>query len=506
MSADYGRVKRALRGLGLEDSLTHLWHYCRLTGDGIPLPHQYQHIDGRGVHIRLEKHVFPHQLDILGRELMLHADRSGKPSVRTLASWNDLARAMNALYYYGEAVFDGEKQGGVMLTLHRIAHQQLPRFSRLSSAKMGRYLALYRFHSLAPFFETQIGIDVDTYFVMAFAVISASAQRPCSNRLTDYSVLGIDPGSAERFFSRVVGTTDEIRKKLIDDQRLGDCWEYTFNALHFKPLVAFDADHPERLICPLPYAVESRLTEGIFFDVATKGAGFEKAYGDGVEYIIGRMLQSLPSTYSVSKPVKQRVGKLEFAGADFIIDQDQSRAYIECKAKRLALRGRVAEKLEDLRSEIQYLANAILQNYRNIDRETSEPDATNDAQCRIFSIVITLEDWLLFSNVATDMLERLVTEGLEKSGLPADLKQRVPYLVFGAETFQHAVAAMTIHPMSDVLGGLGAPQYEGWVPSTYLQTCFPDVKTSSIGGFDKDFNSLVHSLLSDAKMRRNRTL
>ena len=126
--ADYGRVKNALKQLSLEESLIHLWHYCRLIFNGEALPYHYQHIDRRGVHMPLERLAFPHQLDLLGRELMLHADRSGRPPVRSLANWSDLASALNAIRHYGNAVFDGDKDGGVLLTIHRIAHQQFPRF------------------------------------------------------------------------------------------------------------------------------------------------------------------------------------------------------------------------------------------------------------------------------------------------------------------------------------------------------------------------------------------
>lgn len=505
MSADYGRVKRALRHLSLEESLIHLWHYSRLVCNEERLPFQYHHVDGRGMHMQLERYLFPHQLDLLGRELMLHADRSARRPTRSLALWEDLASAMNAIRYYGNAVFDGEKDGGVMLTLHRIAHQQFPRFSQLSASKIGRYLALYRFDALSPFFRRRIGIDVDSYFAIAFAVISASNQRPCSNRTTDYSILGVDPIFSEKFFSRIVGSAEEIRKKLISEQRLGDCWEYTFNALHFKPLVAFDAKHPERLICPLPHAVESRLTEGIFFDVFSNSPGFEKAYGDAIEHIVGRMLQSLPSSYSVIKPEKEVVGKLEFSGADWIIGDGIDKAYIECKAKRLALRGRVAEKIEDLQDEMRHLADAVLQNYRNIDRAIRRPDESNNTGS-FFSIVVTLEDWILFSPFATEMLEKMVTEGLHIAGLPIDIRERIPYLIFGAESFQHAIAAMLSHSISDVLGGLQVPKYKGWVPSIYLQKRFADANTAVIGDFERDFKELVGTLLSEVNIRRAKGL
>ncbi|MNU88226.1 hypothetical protein D3C71_780320 [compost metagenome] len=256
------------------------------------------------------------------------------------------------------------------------------------------------------------------------------------------------------------------------------------------------------MICPLPHAVESRLTEGIFFDVFTNSPVFEKAYGDAVEYIVGRMLNSLPARYSVSKPNKEKIGKLEFAGADWIIEHGVDRAYIECKAKRLALPGRVAEKIEDLRHEISHLAEAVLQNYRNIDRAIRRSDASLGIEGSMFSIVVTLEDWFLFSPITTKMLDEMITEGLREAGLTTGLRQRAPYLIFGAEAFQHAIAALVSHSMPEVLGGLHTPKYEGWLPSTYLKKHFADVDPATIGDFEQDFDSVVGTLLSDVKMRK----
>ena len=504
MLADYGRVKRALRTLNLEESLIHLWNYSRLVSDNVPLPPVYRHADRRGVAQNLTRFVFPHELELLARELLLHADRSERKAHRSIGDWYVLAESMNAIKGYANDVFDANKSGGVMLTLHRLAHQQFPRFSIITASKIGRYLALYRHQALSEVFERRIGVDVDSYFVMAFATIAATTQRPITNTQTDYSVLGIEDSTSRLFFSRIVGGIDEVRKKLIEDQRLGDTWEYTFNALHYKPLIAFNPLHPERAICPVPPLLERRLTDGIFFDLYESGSGFEKAYGDAVENIVGRMLASLPPSFDTYKPDPLTIGKSSFAGCDWIVAEHESYAFVECKAKRIASKARVADRLKDLQDELRYLADAVVQNYLNLHRWASHDPKIAKKKGPSYCIVVTLEDWLLFSPIATETLEKLVSVGLEKHGISEELATKSPYLVMGSESFQKAVAALRVHPMSDVFGGLDLPKYKGWLPSTYLHDRYPDIESDDVGAFCTEFQGLLDCVMASAEVREKR--
>ncbi|WP_217491631.1 hypothetical protein, partial [Bacillus cereus] len=204
------------------------------------------------------------------------------------------------------------KNEDVMLVLHRVAHQQFPKFSRLSHSKIGRYLSLYRHRELRAIFERRLGIGVDAYFTLSIAVLGSVMRSVRMNTTTDFSILGVDLEQSQHFFDRITGHIEVIASKLRQDQRLDSCWEYTLNALHFRPLVALDESHMERVYCPLPPALEARLIEGIFFDVYESGDGFENAYGSAVEALVGRMLQSLPDTYSVEKPEPITLGKQVF--------------------------------------------------------------------------------------------------------------------------------------------------------------------------------------------------
>lgn len=286
-----------------------MWQYSRLVSGQVKLPDSYVHRDERGYSHDIEKYLHPHQVELLARELLLHADRSGRPTGHSLANWPDFANVKSALDTFANDVHEDNPNTDIMLTLHRIAQAQFPRFSRLTRAKIGRYLAMYRTPALRAIFEEHLGIDVDTYFVLTFAVIASALSRVQMNTMTDYEILGVDRSQSTRFFERISGSLEPMRKKLIDTQRQNDCWEYTFNALHFYPLISLFPDHPERVMCPLPPALERRLLEGLYFDLVD-AKGFPNAFGDAFESITGRMLRSLEPRYEVEEVQPQKIKKL----------------------------------------------------------------------------------------------------------------------------------------------------------------------------------------------------
>ncbi|HEL3751746.1 TPA: hypothetical protein UMV35_004088 [Stenotrophomonas maltophilia] len=498
MEPNYKRVRRALQEFSLEDSLLHIWQYSRLISGGIRLPVTYNHVE-RGVARHIENHVHAHELDLLAREMILHASRSNKPFKSSISSWQGAANAFNAIKEYGSGVVD-LKNEDLMLVIHRIAHQQFPKFSRLNSSKIGRYLALYRHPPLRALFEQRLGIDVDAYFVLSMAVLGSVMRQARMNTTTDFSILGVDPDQSRRFFSRISGHVDVIAAKLRDDQQLNSRWEYTLNALHFLPLVALDETHLERVYCPLPQALEARLIEGTYFDIyRRKDEQFDQAYGGAVEALVGRMLKSLPKRYSFTKPEPVVLKKEIYHLCDWVVSDESAVAYIECKAKRIALKGRVAATLDDLQTELQFLAEAVRQNYANMLRMNEDIHGAGEEKPRSYCLVVTLEDWILFSDSAVSTLHRLVAEELVKYGLPQNLPSVAPYLILSAETFQQCMPALSSHSIQKVFGSIESPEYKGWAFSTYLARHFPGMDARDVGGFHGEATELFEPFLSRFK-------
>lgn len=502
MLADYQAVKCTLRKYGLEDSFVHLWHYSRLVNDGIPLPYDYVRGMPAG-QVDVHKRLFPHQLELLLRELLLHSNRQG-PGERSIGDLNGLAAAVNSLQQYGNAVAGINLERDIQLVLHRVGHQQIPRFSRMSKQRLGRYLSLYRDSDLSRLFQNCFGLSVDDYFTLAFAVLAGFLRNVRLEGSSSYEVIGVGRDASAAFLSRIVGGIGEIRAKLIGEQRLGPEWEYTFNAVHFKPLIALDPRHPTRLYCPIPAVLERRLTEGLFFDLFEQRKrlrGFENVYGAAFESLVGRVLRAPDGGVDVLKPETwSRSGKT-FDGFDWMVFDDSAVLFVECKAKRMSYSGKQAPDIESIRVQLAVLAEAIVQNYKNIATWSSSGEADLASGKPCYCVVVTLEDWVLFSNVASDELDMLVKEIASLEGVSLELVDAIPYLIFSIEDLEEAMAAVQVFDLNRVFGRKdmdGSPS-KGYLMSTYLRSEFPQQVGLDVAGFAEDFDRLVSGVIAAAK-------
>lgn len=490
--AHYGNVKSTFRKLGLEESFVHIWAIAMHVARNIPLPYGYEDLSplaGRD----LKKYVFPHHLDLILREVVLHGGRG--PVSRNLARWSDLAVAVNAITKYGDDVFDEKESDAVMLTMHRCAHQQFNISNPLDKQKIGRYLSLYRDESLAKIFERRLGIGVDEYFLLAFGVLAGFMSRPTMNAGTDFSILGVSQVASSAFFARLVGFLPELRRALIDEQDLSSCWEYTRNAIHFRPLINVDPAAPERIYCPMPALLEQRLFAGIFYDIVEESEDFYKAYGAAFEALVGGVLLGAGVHSKRTKPPVYHIGKRRMDGVDWLLSDDTAHVFVECKTKRITAAARTAATKSAVGQQIEVLAKAVFQNYRNIHDAREGAWELEHGRHKFYSLVVTLEDWHLFSPIASKMLRSMVADKLASAGLPESMLDEIPYYVCSIEELEQLISVLHGREFREVLDGLADEQYRGWMVGTYLRNSYPAARGADRVNFYAGFEEIVDQVV-----------
>ena len=210
------------------------------------------------------------------------------------------------------------------------------------------------------------------------------------------------------------------------------------------------------------------------------------------------MLASLRPKYEVERPAPERIGGQRYDGTDWIVRADDQRAFIECKAKRMSLAGAVAENLPDLESQLAILADAIVQNYKNIHRAMERMKTNGDQYSRFYCVVITLEDWFLFSEITATMLHDQVIAKLAAAGLTPSLMDEVPYRVLSFEGTMICCACLLESTMDDVLGLTNDHTSSGMGFVNALSDRFPHAAPHEIGDFESDFARLLDPILTAA--------
>lgn len=476
-------VRRIASTFGLRESLTHIWFYGVHIGYRFGLPFEYAHSrDGHSQQI--DKYLQEFHLDLHAREIILYGVKNSR-ATRNLRNWDDLAAFHNAINDFSNKM-SGAKDD-IWLTLHRIGHQQVPYFERANSDYIGRHWLLFRQASMAGLLESAFGLTAFEYMLLVAGVYTVYLQRPEANLEADLGSLGLPPAALKARIASLASTAQALRDRLTASHRLDTSWAYTFNPLVETPLLCLRANSPDTLFCPRPTLVVRRLLAGAYFDLV-KTAGFPKAFGDAVEAVVGELLQRAGPTLKVEKPTPYTTGGGVRHGSDWRVSDATGQAFVECKSARIPLQAQVALAANDVVAGMGRLAAAIAQNYSNIaDALAGKTEWVDDGR-PVFSLVVTLEDWILFSPLSSDALDKQVREGVAGKGLPTALVDQVPYIVVPVNDLPDLTDAMSLRGCGPLLTKKSSSKYRQYQMSPFLNEVEPELQAKSEPFLDEKRN------------------
>jgi hypothetical protein len=252
----------------------------------------------------------------------------------------------------------------------------------------------------------------------------------------DYSMLGIPRDVSDHFFSRIAAPISKLKEMTEGLQSYGADWLYTWNPLEGTPLIRVDPLYPDRVVCPIPRFLFRRFSSGIFYDLV-KASDFDNSFGNSFQAYAGEALKAyLHDPFSIIAPEPYFVGKDKKHGTDWIVSDQNAHVFVECKSKRLTLNARTKTEPSALQRDIRILAEAIVQNYKNID-DVVEGRANWLAHGKpIYSFIVTLEDWFMLSPGVREMLDSEIVRLFELERLSPQLLKSSPYTLLSVHELE----------------------------------------------------------------------
>lgn len=119
---EYKPFRNYMRRFQLLPSVVDVWRYSLHVMEGQRLPSDYGAGRTAFTFKSLKEDLYPWELEILARELVLNAGTRGD---RNLKRWKDLAVAVNHIRRLDDAAY-AQSGGDIIFELHRIAHRQFP--------------------------------------------------------------------------------------------------------------------------------------------------------------------------------------------------------------------------------------------------------------------------------------------------------------------------------------------------------------------------------------------
>ncbi|MFM0694706.1 hypothetical protein PQQ64_20795 [Paraburkholderia graminis] len=136
------------------------------------------------------------------------------------------------------------------------------------------------------------------------------------------------------------------------------------------------------------------------------------------------------------------VRKQQKHGVDWIVSDATGHMMLECKTRRMKLNAKILPESEDLQESLEDLADAVAQHYRNIrDAKQGLSNWVPD-ELPIYPVIMTYEDWRIFSPHVVHRLHHLVDDRLKRLDL-SDLVQVAPFVVSSIADFEAAGQAIS---------------------------------------------------------------
>jgi hypothetical protein len=215
-------------------------------------------------------------------------------------------------------------------------------------------------------------------------------------------------------------------------------------------------------MCPIPRFAQERITTGVFYDIV-KEHGFSDAFGPAFQRYVGEVIAAACSDgFTVTPESEYYVGKDRKDGVDWTVSDNSGVLYIECKTKRMRLGAKDLSNLAELESDLTELAKAIVQHYKNINDVLAGRTQQAAPSVPVFMMVVTLESWHLMSTTVRRQLADMVVDRMQKTALPLQMIDDIPWQVVAAQEFEQVVQVFKEEGIASVLGEKVTPEYRDW--------------------------------------------
>lgn len=433
---------RLANNYNLIESLFVIWAYSRNNFFNYPFPAEielpYNFDPNGGFKKRYNGGIPEYELEFLMKQILINCQ--DYITKKSLFKASELAKVVNysrkELYEYIE-----EKimlTDDVFIEFNRKAHSQFKEQFSFNPGNLIRYYKIYSEKNLNSLIEQKLHLNVYELFIIGLLFFDTTSKN-FRKSLTFHNALPNISDEKLIVFISNFSTTFEIAKiDLLKHQQINENLFYTFNTLLSKPLIIYK----NSFLCPIPHMIYSLITEGIYYNIVDNKGVFSEAYGNSFQNYIGEVLHKICTQKFNIHPEAVYYSPDEKRTTDWILEDENSVMFIECKTLRLTLISKtnmdifspkgLNEDLEEMAKQITKIYVTYLDYVNNL-----YPQIKFDPKKNFIPSIVILEEWYLFANpMLHTKLKELVSNELDKKGLDSSLLEKFPYIMYSSHFFE----------------------------------------------------------------------
>lgn len=373
-----------------------------------------------------------------------------------------------------------------------MAHRQFPWQQKVTRATIVRHLKIYRDSKLADIVRQEFDMTPDELFEIGLALSGhfLSADKivtPVKNTLNE-----VDQDTINKFILRFSLTLQEHRQAAKESQSFDINWAYNINPLRLHPLVRVSE---VEIICPMPPLLLRRLTDGLYFDLVTHRVEFDRAFGPAFQNYVGEVLTAANQSGAFTILTEERYGtrKQPKDSVDWIASDASASLFIECKASRMKLRGKIdLTSREAIVREIDRLADFVIQTYVTLgDAMLGLYSSWKPSGNSVYPIIVTMDDWQAFGTPVRDGIKSRLDAAIEAGRLSKEIVGAHPYTICAISDLEAAIQVMGHSGIEPFMRRKTDDEHALWAVHSFMQAHFKDgVRKHVVDLFADDYNSI----------------
>lgn len=473
---DFKPIRNKLRELNLFDSLEVLRQYALIQNSG-PLRRRLPNIEQGEVN-----YIMPNEIDFLLASSIVYS--SELPCRKKLSQVLTRGKILSLVKVIEDKIDSNGMDQNVWLWLNSYLHNQWKQKSGHIFEQVYRYYTIFSQDKISEHIESMFGISYKTFVICAFWLYARLSDKYKENK---QFLLSIKDEDSPFYYLNMQKTISILSLSLYDlKERLKASARYDHNIFnyHNSPHLVYPIiDYGEHLYCPVPQYLLKQLTAGIYYIADIPNANLQKSFGDGFEKYIGEILQCYNKNGFTVLP-EIIYNRKQNKSSDWIVMDQNSIIFIECKTKRLRCESKELLSITDeLEKDIQDISNGVFQLYKVYEDYKNDKISglLYDSGFTFIPILLTLEDWFAGSPSFDEKISSNVREKLILEKIDLEAFDKFKYRIISASSFERDFQIMA----SEGIGNYFKMVKEGKIDENYLH----DFKFSNhfVDRFESDF-------------------
>lgn len=426
-----------------EQCLYVVWAYSRNLLFNLPFPNDIEVIPTFNpndyVNIRRARGIPEFVLEFLYKEFIINCQNiSTQKSILKREEFIKIGKyVIDELYIHLENINNTETD--ILLDFNRKIQAQIKGQQSFDRETILRYYKIYSDEKLNLILQNKIGLNTYQLFSIVFIFFTWTSKYFKSKLPFVSAIPNLSTEMFNTFLSHFAIKIDDAKNLLKKYQQVNENLFYSYNPLLANPILIRN----DYFFCPNPLSIYWIIREGLYYKIVNE-IGFSDAFGPSFEKYIGEVLHKCCNN-NISIFPEAIYGKPEKRTTDWLLVDNKSVMFIECKTKRLTLDSKTKIDLDGSKgilNDLKILANEIRKVYTTYLDFTNDkyPQPKFDSTKNTFLTIVTLEDWFIYLNpLISNKLNELVKQSFIENQIDINLITKYPYTIFSAKDFEREI-------------------------------------------------------------------